>query len=197
VNLSAALAADLAALSDALDDGTELGSLLATLADTVTAAVGSYLGMTMTLVAGAHEVSFTVREEPDGRQIGTSLRIPLGSDASSNAGSALTLYAAAPGAFVDLAADLSYALSVDVSELHLDGQLTAPDGTAGIDGLAVHSAVNQAVGVLLDGGHTPESADEELRRLADVHGVTLALAAVLVLETIAGRPRPDADPAGS
>jgi hypothetical protein len=193
VNLSAALAADLAALSDALDDGTDLRSLLATLIDDVTAAVESYIGMTMTLMTCAHEVSFTVREPVEDREIQTSLRIPLGNGAAPNGGISLTLYAAVPGAFVDLAADLSFALSVVPSRFQLDGQLTAPDGNAGVDGLAVLSAINQAVGVLIDGGHTLESAHDELRRLAEAHGGNLAGAAASVLGSAAGSPALDRD----
>jgi hypothetical protein len=192
MDVPAALHADLAALSDALEGGTDLEALLEGLVDHARAAVESFLGMTVTVVAQGQKISFTVRDERDGREIVASLRIPLGADAGSAVGSALTLYAAVPGAFVDLAADMSYALSVPLEDLHLDAQLTAADGYAGIEGMATHSAINQAVGVLINDGHTPESAHALLRGLSEAHNISLAHAAARVTEAVADHPASDA-----
>lgn len=87
------------------------------------------------------------------------------------------LYAAAPGAFVDLAADMSYALGLAPALLPLDDDTAAPVQSSGITGLHAQAIVNQALGVLIGRGHTPETADEELKRLAARDGGNLHTAA--------------------
>lgn len=155
---------DLAVLTRALDDPEiDLETQLHTLITAVEAAIASYLGMTMTIAADGHEVSLTV-DAPGATPIATSLVIPLTAVSTAEAGSTLTLYAATPGAFVDLAADLGYALGLPDAAMVLDTDL-APTIGPGFTGLAGQSTTNRAMGVLLDRGHTLESAREELRRL--------------------------------
>lgn len=183
MDISAALVADLATLTQALDEpNLDLeGGLRAFTAD-LDRAVPSYLGMTITIALDGRDVSFTVRDDTARRRVaGTSLLIPLAAVTCVDAASTLLLHAATPGAFVDLAADLSYALDIDPALLVLDGNLDPPADSAGVTGLDEQVAINQAVGILIAHGHTPESARQELHRLAaDEHGGVRAAAEYLV-----------------
>jgi hypothetical protein len=132
-------------------------------------------------------VSFTVGHTDGLPVAGASLRIPLAALTSAGRDSALVLYAATPGAFVDLAADVAHALRVDLADLVIDGDLAPPAASTALTGLGAHIAVNQAIGVLIDRGHTPESADQELRRLAATNGRTLHATASAVIRGIPGR----------
>jgi hypothetical protein len=185
VDISAALAADLADLSHNLDDDVDLETRLHALTDGVKAAVPSYLGMTVTFVADGHDVSFTVREETEHvREITASLRIQLAGTRHGARDTQLVLYAAIPGAFVDLAVDVGYALTLDSATLILDGHLNPPDHESGFHGLAALSAINQAVGVLIGRGHTIESAHNALRRSAAWYGEDVAVTAAALLRTM-------------
>jgi hypothetical protein len=54
-------------------------------------------------------------------------------------------------------------------------------------GLDEHSAINQAIGVLIGRGHTPESAQHELHRLAKLdHDDLRAAAEALILSARSG-----------
>ena len=177
MDISAALTADLALLTQALDDsGIDLEAGLRAFTADVKLAVASFTGMTMTIALAGHEVSFTVRDEAT-IQPATSLLIPLAIVTPTDAASTLLLYAATPGAFVDLAADLIYALRIEPTALVLDGHFDPFAGSAGLTGLDEHSAINQAIGVLIGRGHTPESAQHELQRLATLDHDNLRVAA--------------------
>jgi hypothetical protein len=82
------------------------------------------------------------------------------------------LYAATPGAFVDLAADLSWLAGLELDEFALDQHLNLPvdPETAGVGQAA--SLINQAIGVLVARGRTLGAASDELdARAADAgHG---------------------------
>ncbi len=196
MDISADLAADLATLNGGLDDpDTDLEALLGALATSLPNAIASYQGMSMTFALDSHEVSFSVRDGPSSEAaVAASLLIPLSALSSAGAGSSLVLYATTPGAFVDLAADLSYALDLDAASLILDEHRTMPEDSAGAGmlGLRAHTAINQAIGVLIERGHTPESAYQELRRRADLDGGDVPAAAEQLLRGITGpAPAPD------
>jgi len=177
VDISAALAADLALLTQALDDsGIDFEAGLRAFTADIKLAVSSFTGMTMTIALDSHDVSFTVYDGP-AIQPATSLLIPLATVTPTDPGSTLLLYAARPGAFVDLAADLIYALRIEPTALVLDGHFDPRAGSGGITGLDEHSAINQAIGVLIGRGHTPESAQHELQRLATLDHDNLRVAA--------------------
>jgi hypothetical protein len=189
VDISAALAADLVAVALALDQGeVELQTQLQELAAAVKSAVASYLAMTMTIALDEHDVRVTVHDDAatPTPKITTSLLIPLSAVAAAYGNSTLVLYAATPGAFVDLAADLSHALGTDPAALILDSHpVENPDrdgdGMAGLDALVT---INQAIGVLIGRGHTPGFARQELHRLAALNDGDLhATAQQIVLLT--------------
>jgi hypothetical protein len=177
----AALAADLASLTRALGrPGIDLEAETRTLTLDLARAVESYVGLRITMAFDAHEISCSAYADgASGAEIATSLRLPLPPLAPVGAGSRLVLYAATPGAFVDLAADLTYALALESTSLALDQDVRPPMG-GGIDGLRSLSDINQAIGLLVGRGHTIPSARAELRRLAqldsgDLHHVAAGL----------------------
>lgn len=163
------LASDLARLSQALGDpDVDLEVELQAFIAAAKLAVDSYLGMSLRIGAGVGQVNVSVYEHERGvTRVVTSLLIPPLASSGQERGATLTMYAARPGAFVDLAADLSYALGLDHSVLKLDQDLE-PDRAAVATDLDKHATINQAIGVLLDHGHTAETAAAELRRLAEI-----------------------------
>ena len=109
--------------------------------------------------------------------------------------SRVTLYAATAGAFVDLAADLSYALHLPTStdrftdagssngddqrcgqvdddrRITLDADVPPNPLDSGVSGLSELSTINRAIGVLIDHGHHPDHAGETLRGDASIEGL--------------------------
>ena len=99
-------------------------------------------------------------------------------------------YAATPGAFVDLAADISHARRRPEDAVILDADvevdLWAPQAGGGLGEL---STIHQAVGVLIARGDTPQTARVELERRAASSGVdALTAAADVVASTAPARP---------
>lgn len=190
MDISAQLAADLAALSQALDDNADLESTVHDFAAAAKTAVTSYLEMTVTVIAGGHEVRLNVPEHNRAEdRIGASLLIPLTDLGATQSGSSLVLYAATPGAFVDLAADLTYALQLGPDALVLDAHLNPSTKHSGIDGLADMTHINQAIGILIGRGHTAEAASTELHRLAHLAETTVRVAAHQLIHATSRRPR--------
>jgi hypothetical protein len=190
VDTSAALAADLATLAQALDDpDTDLEGQLRQLVADLKHAVVSYLGLRLTITLETAEVSFTVAETTMSTvAVVSSLGVPLPAPSPADADSLAVFYAATPGAFVDLAADLSYALGLAPSELRLDAEIASPIPESGVTGLATHAIVNQAVGVLIDRGHTPATAHQKLSRLAARDRGHLPAAAEAIVRTTTRGP---------
>jgi hypothetical protein len=155
---------------------------LESFADDLNQAVSSYLGLTVTIAVDGHEISFSLTETAGHAE--TSLRIPLPAIAGSEPGSTLVLYAATPGAFVDLSADLAWALGVNQADLLLDANLAVPMTSDVVSGLREHATINRAIGVLIEDGHTAELARAELRRRAARDGVTLTASAQRVLDDL-------------
>lgn len=192
MEISAALASDLASLSQALDDPeSDLETQLRRLVADIQHAIASYLGLRLTITLRGAEVTLTARERTwSTTDAATSLRLPLAAISPAQPGSNLVLYARTPGAFVDLAADLSYALALGPATLSLDDDLSDPVSESGIAGLDGQATINQALGVLIERGHTPESAREELSRLADLDGGHLHRAAESIIHSSTYGNRP-------
>jgi hypothetical protein len=190
VEPSASVLADLRALSQALDerDG-HLESLLRDLGTSCALAVSSCLGFSITLLVDGSTVGVSLLEEPqDYRPVLTSVTIPLASLLCLAAGSEITLYAATPGAFVDLAADLSYALGLGPGIAQFDKHLTPPPSGSSLADLDHAKVHNHAVGILLDQGYDLGEARAELDRLALQAHTTSEFAAKRLIDATISHP---------
>ena len=151
----------------ALPDGfagqsVELENSLTALTEAVKNAAPSYRGLALTLVIDRQPVSLTSAELEHTSDIATSLRLSLAWIPSLGTDSRITFYASTPGTFVDLAADLNFALD---SDIRLDEDIP-PVLVSDLTGVGKLSAINTAIGVLIGHGHTPDSAQRELRHTA-------------------------------
>jgi hypothetical protein len=196
--------------SNALDDA--LDASLTAFTAAIEAAVPSYLGLQLTSSQNGHPVTLT-RITPR-RTATTSLRIPLTVlGPRFDPDSRVTLYAATAGAFVDLAADLSYALHISTStdrstearssngddqrcgqvdddrRITLDADVPPNPLVSGVSGLSELSTINRAIGVLIDHGHHPDHAVETLRREASREGLEPHSYAARLLGRDRARPR--------
>jgi hypothetical protein len=210
VEISAALAADLAILTEALDDpNLDLTQTMHDLARAAATAVASYIGLSVQIEIDGRLVglsSFVGSAGPSHARTSLTTSLPLGThrrldSPSAHPGIDLVLYASTPGASVDLAADLSW-LSADVysglepglalNSIKLDedpalgAKGTSPGPTASISDLTI---INQAVGVLIGRGVTPEQAQHQLNLDAARDNIDITAAARAVLAQI-GRTAP-------
>jgi hypothetical protein len=146
--------------------------------------------MTVTVIAGGHEVTVSVPEHTAAAEhkIAASLLIPFADLTVTEAGSSLVLYAGTPGAFVDLAADLTYALQLGPDALVLDAHLKSSLEDSGLDGLADWTHINLAIGILIERGHTAGGASTELHRLAYLADTTIRVAAHQLIQKTTRRP---------
>jgi hypothetical protein len=156
------LFSDLAVPDGVAEQSVELENSLTALTEAVKSAAPSYRGLALTLVIDMQPVSVTSAEPGNTSDIATSLRLSLAWIQSLGADSRITFYASTPGTFVDLAADLSFALD---SDIRLDEDIP-PVLVSDLTGVGKLSAINKAVGVLINHGHTPDSAQRELRHTA-------------------------------
>ena|GEM_PF-533716 len=178
--------------SNALDDA--LDAWLTAFTADIEAAVPSYLGLQLTIRQNGYPVTLTrITTHPTAT---TSLRIPLTVlGPRFDPDSRVTLYAATAGAFVDLAADLRYALHLPTStdrsigarssagddqrhgqvddrrRIALDTDIPPDPLVSGMSGLSELSTINRAIGVLIDHGHHPDHAGETLRCDASIQGL--------------------------
>jgi hypothetical protein len=196
--------------SNTLDDA--LNASLAAFTADIEAAVPSYLGIQLTIRQDGHPVTLT-RITPH-RTATTSLRVPLTVlGPRFEPDSRVTFYAATAGAFVDLAADLSYALHLPTStdrstdaidssggddrrhgQVHGDRRITLDADmpsplVSGVSGLSELSTINRAIGVLIGHGYHPDHAGDTLRRGASREGLEPHSYAARLL----GRHQPDPD----
>ena len=133
-------------------------------------AVRSYVGLQLTAFAGSHPVRLTSMEAlADFEPITASMQLSR-PGAGPNSPSAVVAYATAPGAFVDLAANLSPAHQLRGGELLLDRHIPAPDRGSRFSPLREASTPNRAIGVLIDSGQDPGQAEAERQRLEDHSG---------------------------
>ncbi|CAO5158918.1 ANTAR domain-containing protein [Frankia sp. AiPs1] len=191
MDISTAWAADLAALTESLDEpGTDISQTLRQLAADTKIAVHSYLGLSAILSVGGRRLEFTALEEDaEPEDIRASLRISfppaLSGSEDPAATASLILFAAMPGAFLDLATDLSWLTGsldgLDTAAFVLDEDLTVPHDPAPPSGLKARSTIDQAIGVLISQGNTPEQAHHHLDLLAAYTRVDQPTAAEAIL----------------
>jgi hypothetical protein len=190
VKFTASLAVELAALSAALDEpGSDIGRGLRQLSVAAATAVPSYLGLSVVVTHSDPAFTITLLEDGGaGGDIGASIRLTWSNVADGDvAVVAFILYARAPGAFVDLAADVAWLTGGTPTELVLDAHLgipAEPDTAAHIEAA---SLINQAIGVLIGRGFTPEQAHLEVDALTARSGVGRVTAAHLILARLIPR----------
>jgi hypothetical protein len=200
VDVSTALLSHLTQLANSIGlDADVLSSPLRTLARELSAAVHSYRGLQLTIVRNGQPVTLTdlPHADEDGLFV-TSLRVPLNVlSPSYEAGSRVIFYAGTAGSLIDLATDLGYVLKTPTTtanelERHgaagngerpprpahprppllvLDADLPPNPAVSGLTGLSELSAVNRAVGIMIDWGHRPDRAYDTLRHRADAAGL--------------------------
>jgi hypothetical protein len=185
VTMNAAMVAALSILTEALDEpGIDIAHSLQQLALVAAAAIPSYHGLSV--VVPQSDPPFILTTLADGVNAGdirTSLQVLLptkgpGHDAATVA---VILYASVPGTFVDLAADLAWLTEQPTSEITLDGHLTVPAATDIGAQLHAASAINQAIGVLIGRGYSPDQAHRHLDTQATTNRIDRHAAAELVL----------------
>ncbi len=162
MKITAALAVDLGILTAALDEsGADLAHSLRLLAADATAAIPTYLGLSVTVGGSDPPFSFTtLGEGVITGDVRTSLALPR--DVGVLPAAVLVLYAGSPGTFVDLAADLAWLTARPLCDFVLDQHLPAPAERGTATSLLEVSVINQAIGVLIGRGYTPEKAERYL-----------------------------------
>ncbi len=197
MTITPGLAAELNLLTQALDlPGTDVAETLTRLAADAHTAVDSYLGLSVLITAKRSPFDLTILNAgAHAADIRTSLLVPLSpatlDEAPATASVALVLYAATPGAFVDLAADLAWITGRAIADFRIDEHRRLPASYTNPTPLAAMSDINQALGVLIGRGLTPEQAERDLHARAVAAGVDLVGAATLIL---AGIPPPAPEP---
>ena len=190
MEITAAVAADLAALTEALDEpDADFAMLLHQLAADAKVAVGTFVGLTIRMIIGDQPSNLTVFEDAAASgDIKASMLIPMhgivdGARAETTID--LILYAGAPGAFTDLAADLAWLSGLDLVDFTLNQHLIIPERDE-VDGLFARSLIDQAIGMLIALGSTPEQAERELAARAVRDGLDRHIAARQILTSADG-----------
>ena len=185
MDINAALAADLHLLNDALiDSGIDLAESVRLMARDAKLAIPSYLGLSLTIAIDGTRTGFTaLDDEVDATEILSSVLLPLAAAVGTDSRPSVSviLYAARVGAFVDLAADLAWLTGRQLSEFVLDAHRQVPSARDGLGTLRAASVINQAIGVLMAQGYTPEAAAHELDARARIAGTDRLAAANAVL----------------
>jgi hypothetical protein len=196
MTIGTALAADLGILTAALDEpGADVLHSLHQLGINAQAAVATYLGLSITVDSSDPPFTFTTLEDDAADDVRTSLQLilPGVGDGRASLAVTLTLYAAAPGTFVDLTADLAWLTGRPPSDFVLDQHLSVPAGSDTGTHLRTASVINQAIGVLIGRGYTPGQAHQELDTQADGTGTDRHTAAQLILDTLTAADPTDAE----
>jgi len=187
VKFVAGLSADLATLSQTLEDPSlDIHGELRRLGETLALASASFSGLTLTVHVGEQRFGLTAwAGVPEAAPVASSMRLPLPAVSRSLTGGELIVYAAARGAFVDLAADLRRVLQGDPEELVvMDGHLDPAAIVSGTANLSTLATVNQAVGILIAQGMLREAAHDELHHRARSANTTVSEAAADLIRAV-------------
>lgn len=192
MDLPAALLAHLQDLTASIgQDDQELDDTIAALSTALRSTAASYCGFRLTIVvnrvSNQWPVALTAFSDSHDVPVGTSLRLPFALVLEAvDPESRVIFFAVTPGAFTDLAADLSCALggipveqqspaaySADGanprlegprSAIELDNDLPLVSPVSGLTGLADLTVLNRAIGMLVDHGHDLVEAHHVLHR---------------------------------
>jgi hypothetical protein len=205
VDLPAALLAHLQDLTASIgQDDQDLDDTLAVLTAALHSTADTYCGLQLTLVDNQWPVTLTAFTDGHEVSVGTSLRLPLALVSPAvDPTSRVIFFAVIPGAFTDLAADLSYALggipveqaspAVDGVDqrgmrgndqrraIELDADLPPLSLVSELTGLAELTVLNRAIGMFVDQGHDIEQAHQLLHRDAAAAGVEPQVYAARIL----------------
>jgi hypothetical protein len=194
VDPPAALLAHLQDLTASIgQDDQDLHDTLEALTAALHSTASSYCGFQLTIVENQWPVTLTAFTDGHNVRVGTSLGLPLGLVSRVDGESRVVFFAGTPGAFTDLAADLSYALGgipVDQASpavdgvdhrrtrvhgrrrvIELDADLPPLYRKSGLTGLVELTELNRATGMLVSQGYDVEQAQDQLRRNAAAAGV--------------------------
>ena len=165
--------------------GADLHAMLSVLTDDISAAAPSFLGLRLTLdLEGASTIVNAIDPE-EVNAARASLLLPLFDiDPSGPVGSVI-LFAAAPGAFDELADYTRRSYSLD-GQVAVDQHLPVcgdPKVPRGVSGIEAASLVNIAIGVLIDRGYLHDEARAELIRRAGSHDGNVMAAAREIIGT--------------
>jgi hypothetical protein len=189
MTIPAGLAAELDLLTQALDlPDADVAKTLTRLAADSQTAVDTYLGLSVIIIANRSRFDLTVLNGgAQADDIRTSLLIPLSADVGGQnppTSVGVVLYAAKPGAFMDLAADLSWITGRPLGDFRSDEHRALPLSDTPTH-LSATSNINQALGVLIGQGCTPEQAERDLHARAVASGLDVLGAATLILASLA------------
>lgn len=190
MEIAAALAAELGYLTAALDEpGADVGDSLRRLTAGATIAIPTFLGLSVTVVGSDPAFAFTAFVDGAGAgDVGTSLGLALpGVGARGLSPVVVVFYAGSPGTFVDLAADLAFLTARPLSDFALDQHLPGPAEQACATNLFEVSIINQAIGVLIDQGYTPEQAERHLEVESIAAGISRYAVGLRILAGLDGR----------
>ena len=204
MDLPAALLAHVHDLTVSIgQDHQDLDDTLAALTAALRATAATYCGLRLTIVDSEWPVTLTAFTDGHDAPVGTSLRLPLALVSGVDGESRIVFFAGTPGAFTDLAADMSYALGgipvdqaspavdgVDGRGIHVDGRRRAIEldvdlpllsRVSGLTGLAEVTVLNRAIGMLVAQGHDIEQAHQLLGCDAAAAGVEPHIYAARIL----------------
>jgi hypothetical protein len=174
-------------LSDALDDPVmDLEAILSVLTDDLVSAVPAFLGLIITLHIDGNPVIVSTLDSARNGQARASLMLSIKPAGPAAAAGSVAFYSGMPGAFIELADDARWIFNLNGPPV-LDGHLTlGRNGSepAGIRGLTAHTNINQAIGVLIEEGHSPAGARDELARRSVSTGWSLPEAALQLLDDL-------------
>jgi hypothetical protein len=198
MKISAALAADLGILTAALDEpAADVLHSLHRLGVDARAAAPTFLGLSVTVAGSDPPFTFTTTFEAGAADnVRTSLRLTLPAgvgEGRAGPSVALVFFAARPGTFVDLAADLAWLTGRPPSDFALDQHLSVPARSDGGASLRAASVINQAIGVLIGRGYSPRQAHSKLDTQADGAGTDRYTTAQSILDTLTAADPADAE----
>lgn len=170
------LAVDLALLTEAVNDPSlDLAASLRRLVAELSAAFPSLAGLTV-LLGG--DTAYSITTLPARSTVRSSLLIPLRATAP---GTALVLFASSTRAFQAQLAEFARVSGTGSAALVVDRHLSAGSRSAMTRTVQAASWVNQAIGVLIGLGATPEAAWAALRATAAETGQDEVSAAIDIL----------------